>query len=102
MEITLQEIRQAFNVLLSDLERTRGSTLEIEDSYYWSIPQAERYRIDQTPDVELLGVGDLFDDIQETKAIANGNNDPTPQGLVWLSAVLTRIGEQGYLASGTE
>lgn len=89
--ITTSELRAAANLLLSHLEEHGLTDVEVDADFYWDVPQAARY--DQYDEPKEHNVGQLSDDIQELKRLVKGDAPPIGYGLVWLGAVLRRIGE---------
>lgn len=89
--ITVSELRAVANLLLSHLEEHGAETIKVEEDFYWDVPQATRY--DQYEEPKQHNVGQLSDDIRELKRFVSGDAPAIGYGLVWLGAVLRRIGE---------
>lgn len=92
MEINLQTLRKATSQILDHIEKTHGANLEIEEEYYWQIPQDERVNPYEAP--ATFELGQLTDDWQALQQIAAGKKSPIGFNLVWLSAVLRSLGEK--------
>ena len=90
-KITVPELKAAAELLLSHLERHSASEIEIKDDFYWDVPEPKRY--DKYEEPKQFDVGQLSDDVNELRRIATGAASPAGYGLVWLAAVLRRIGE---------
>lgn len=91
MKISTKELRESIEQLLSHLEETGTTEFEIEEDYYWSVPPADRYSPYEEP--KELTLGQLSDDLEELRAIRDGEKEPVGYALVWLAAVLSRVGE---------
>lgn len=89
--ITTLELRAATNLLLSHLEQQGFKDIEIDADFYWDVPQEMRY--DKYDEPKQHNVGQLSDDICELKRLVVGDAPPVGFALVWLGAVLRRIGE---------
>jgi hypothetical protein len=90
-QITVAELKTVANILLSHLERHGIERIEIADDFYWDVPATKRY--DQYDEPKQHDVGQLSDDVQELKRLVNGDAPAIGHGLVWLGAVMRRIGE---------
>jgi hypothetical protein len=91
MKITTDELRRASNALFDYLDRTEQREFEIDEDFYWVVAEEERYAPYVEPKTWLMG--QLSDDVGEIKRIANGSGVPVGRALVWLAAVLRRVGE---------
>jgi hypothetical protein len=91
MRITTEELRQATLLLIAHLEDTGQEVFSIEEDFYWHIPKDKCYDPYKKP--EDFTMGQLSDDWAEIKAILAGGRKPVGYSLVWLSAVLRRVGE---------
>ena len=92
MRVTTDELRKAMEVLLKHLDDTGQFEFELEEDFYWSVPQETRYDV-YTPPTEL-SVGQLTDDWVQLQGIIKGKSEPLGYGLVWASAVLRAVGEK--------
>lgn len=92
MKVTTKELRETMDLLLSHLEDSGKTEFELEEDYYWSVPPADRYSPYEEPKVFTLG--QLSDDLEELRSIRAGEKEPLGYALVWLSSVLTRVGEK--------
>lgn len=90
-KVTTAELRVALDAILCNLEENGVSEVELQDDHYWDVPQADRYGVHDQP--TQLDVGQLTDDVNEVKRIVSGDAPPYGLGLIWLAAVLRRIGE---------
>jgi hypothetical protein len=91
MRITVEELRRACSVLFDYLEESGNGALEIEEDFYWDVPLAARYDPNSKP--EELTLGQLSSDLEEVLSIGAGQREPVSYSLVWLAAVLRRVGE---------
>jgi hypothetical protein len=92
MHIKVADLRQACGLLLDHLEQTGGPMLDVGVDYYWWITPEECYEVNSTP--SRLVMGQLSDDWSELKLMLSSEREPVNAGLVWLSAILRRAGEQ--------
>lgn len=93
MLIKTDDLRKAVAVMLSHLDETGQNSVEIEDDYYWVIPQKECYNPYSTPTATNLTLGQLSDDWNEISSIISGQREPIGYSLVWLAAIIRRVGE---------
>jgi hypothetical protein len=92
MEIKTAELRTIFDKLLSHLEETGNSSVEVSVDYYWNVSHEQRYDPYIVPN--SMDLGQLSDDWAELEKIAQGEASVVNYALVWLGAVLRRLGEQ--------
>lgn len=92
MKVTTDELRQAANALLDYLDETGRSEFTIEEDYYWNVPQEEVYKPFETP--TELDMGQLSDDLAEIRKLNSKEAPLIGYGLVWLAALLRRVGEK--------
>jgi hypothetical protein len=92
MRVTTAELRVATLALLRHLDETGQAEFEIEEDYYWFVPQEEAYTPYQSP--KDLTLGQLSHDWEEVQALAQGRKEPLGYVMVWLSAVIRRVGER--------
>jgi hypothetical protein len=92
MKVTTDEVRRAAMALLTHLDETGQSEVEIEEDFYWHIPEQERYDTYAKP--KEFTVGQLSDDWAEIQAILAGRRKPVGMAMVWLASVMRRMGEK--------
>lgn len=93
LQINLNEIEKAMSVLLHDLREAQGEVIEIEPiDYYWAIPREELYNPYEEP--TDLTLGQLTDDLEEMKKLAEGTSEPVSLDLVKMSAILAMLGHK--------
>lgn len=97
MRIKTEELREATLTLLAHLEDSGCREFVFEEDFYWCVPEMDLYNPYAVPDPEKMTLGQLSDDCEEVRAIARGTKSPLPYYLVWLAAVLKRIGQQGLV-----
>ncbi len=91
MRVTIEELKSLTLVLLEHLEQNGPANVEIDSDFYWNINAAEKYdSIDRPKD---LDIGQLSEDLDRLREIRSGEMPPVGAGLVWLSAILRRVGE---------
>lgn len=91
MKVSTNELHRATALLLRHLEHSGQKEFEISEDYYWNISPAARY--DPYNEPKEITVGQLSDDWSEVKHILEGQREPLGYALVWLAAVLRRVGE---------
>jgi hypothetical protein len=78
--------------LLDHLEQSKQAEWEVEEDYYWEAPADGRYNPHAEPGT--LSLGQLSDNWGELKRITDGEAEPIGYALVWLAAILRRVGEK--------
>ena len=91
MEVNIDKLRAVANTLLSHIESHSGKTVTLSEDYYWNVPAAIRYDPYEKPKEHTLG--QLSDDMAELTRMINGERPIIGYGLVWLAAILRRLGE---------
>jgi hypothetical protein len=95
MKVSTDELRRATLLLLRHLDDTGQSEVEIDDDFYWNVPEEQRYDAYEKP--EELTVGQLSDDWAEIQAILDGKRKPVGRAVVWLAAIMRRVGEKSRI-----
>jgi hypothetical protein len=91
MEISLERLRAVANALFSHLETNGVTAVTISEDYYWDVPALARH--DRYEEPRGHTVGQLSDDVAELDRMIDGARPMVGYGLVWLAAVLCRVGE---------
>ena len=89
--VTVQQLRAAAQTLFCHLENNGVSSVTLLEDYYWDVPAANRYDRYQEPTQHTIG--QLSDDLAELQRMVDGTRPIIGYGLVWLAAVLRRVGE---------
>ena len=93
LQVNINEVEKVLLNLLQELRKQKGDLIEIGSiDYYWSISGDELY--DPYSDPTRLTLGQLTDDLEELRKIANGESEPVSQDLVKLGVVLTALGHK--------
>jgi hypothetical protein len=92
MNVSTEELRLAALMLLRHLEESGQKEFEIAEDFYWDVPADKRYGPYEEPKEHTMG--QLSDDWSEISQMITGNREPVAYGLVWLAAVLRRVGEK--------
>ena len=93
LQININEVETAVLQLLKELRSQKGDLVEIDPiDYYWSINREELYDPYHNP--KELTLGQLTDDLEEIKKIANRESEPVSHDLVKLSSVLAALGHK--------
>jgi len=91
VQVTIATLRALAEKLLSHVESTGYSAVEIPEDYYWDVPADRRYNPYQKP--EDLTLGQLSDQWSELEKILADKKAILNCDLVWLAAILRRVGE---------
>jgi hypothetical protein len=91
VQVRTADLRALVENLLTHLEQTGHQTVDLNDDFYWDVLAKERYDRYESP--ETLTVGQLTDDWSELTKILEQKSAPLNYALVWLAAILRRIGE---------
>lgn len=92
MKLNTDELLEITQLLLKYLNDTERTEFEIDDDFYWWIDEDELYNPLEDPGE--LSLGQLSDDWARLKSIQSGDDPPIGFALVWLSAILRRVGEK--------
>lgn len=90
MKVSTDELRKSALLLLQHIEASGQTEFEIAEDFYWDIPSEQKYKPYEKP--TELTMGQLSDDWIEVTRMTGGTRVPVAYGLVWLSAVLRRVG----------
>jgi hypothetical protein len=92
MKLRLTELRQAAEIILSQLAMEGLDEIELTKDYYWSIPKEQRY--DPYAKPSELTLGQLSDDWKEIHRLVTGEQEAAPYHLEWLSSLLRYVSDQ--------
>ena len=93
LRVDINEVEKALLHLLKELRNQKGDVIEMEPiDYYWSIDGDELYNPYNEP--THLTLGQLTDDLQEIKKLANCKAEPVSQDLVKVSSILAALGHK--------
>lgn len=92
MEITTQDIRKIFDLLIDHIDDQHGRSIVLNADYYWHIPEEERTNIYVTP--SSMDIGQLTEDWERLNDILLTRQEPIGYAFIWLSEILRSIGEQ--------
>jgi hypothetical protein len=91
MKVSTDELRRATLALLRHLDESGQKIFDINEDFYWDVPADKRYSPYSEP--TGLTLGQLSDEWADVAKMADGSREPVAYGLVWLAAVLRRVGE---------
>ncbi len=91
MQVTVVRLRALADKLLTHLEETGHSVVEINEDYYWEVPVDRRYNPYEKPDE--LSLGQLCDQWSDLEKVLADEKHVLNYDLVWFAAILRRIGE---------
>jgi hypothetical protein len=94
LQINLAEVEKALSILLEQLRAAKGEVIELEQpvDFYWSVPPEARY--DPYHEPSELTLGQLTDDLEEIKKLAEGRTPPVALDLAKVGAVLAMLGDR--------
>ena len=93
LQINLAEVEKALSILLEQLRAAKGEVIELEPvDFYWSVPPEARY--DPYHEPSELTLGQLTDDLEEIKKLAEGRTPPVALDLAKVGAVLAMLGDR--------
>ena len=92
MRVDLDTIEVAFAKIVARMREAGADAVDLSDDFYWFIPREERYNPHAAP--RNMTMGQLTDDWNEVRKIANGDAPPIAYSLCWLAAILTAAGER--------
>lgn len=91
MKILLSDLEKITEALFVKIKNSGYDEVEISDDYYWNISNENRYTPYKEP--EEFTLGQLSDDWNELSKILENSEEPINYALVWLAAILRKIGE---------
>ena len=91
VEIPVETLRRAADLLLSHLEAIEGPVVAIEKDMFWAIPAEQRNNVYAEP--TDFTVGQLTESLQRVDRIVAGSSPVTSYALVWLADILRAAGE---------
>lgn len=90
--ISVEKLRQVFDLLMSHVARVSGSEIELSNDAFWSIPAEAVYDVYAEP--QELTIGMISESWSHLEAMANSELNVVGYGLVWLAEVLRAIGDE--------
>lgn len=91
VEIPVEILRRAADLLLSHLEAVEGPVVAVDKDMFWAIPAEQRNNVYAEP--TDFTVGQLTESLQNIDRIVEGSTDATSYALVWLADILRAAGE---------
>lgn len=92
MKISTIDLRRATIALLQHLDETEQREFDFDEDFCWDVPADKRYLPYDKPGD--LTMGQLSDDWSEVTQILEDRRQPVAYALVWLAAILRRVGEK--------
>jgi len=90
-QVTVAELRIIAELLFAHLESKDMRSITFSEDYYWDVPAAIRY--DQYQEPMKHTIAQISDDLAELSRMTDGSRPLVAYGLVWLAALLRRVGE---------
>jgi hypothetical protein len=91
MKVNIDELQRATERVLRHMRDSGVTEVEVPHDYYWEVPAAARY--DPSAEPEQLSIGQLSDDLNELRRMADNETEPLAYALVWLGSVFKAVGE---------
>ena len=86
----IDQLEAIFTLLIDHLKAKGIDSVDIDEDYYWNVPQASLY--DPYHEPGQLEIGQLSDDWNELSKLLEGKKVPLAYHLVWFAAILRAIG----------
>jgi len=93
MIVKVEELRGIADRLFEHLEQSGVKEVDIDQDYYWIVPEEQRYDPREQP--KELVLGQLSDDWKELRDVLRGE-PPIAYRLVWFASVLRAVGEKSF------
>jgi hypothetical protein len=92
MKVSVQELKQGCELILTHLEQQGCREIELAQDWYWTvISREDLYANDGHP---TLGVGSLSDDLESLEKVLDGTNPPTTNDFERLGNIFIAIGDK--------
>ncbi|MET8331424.1 hypothetical protein [Streptomyces sp. NPDC005181] len=91
LQIPLDQLRHAFELVLRHVEASAGSTVTLEHDYFWSVPGDELYEVHNEP--RAITIGQLSESWQHLEGLLADEDRVVSHHLVWLADVIRAIGQ---------
>lgn len=92
MKISRDELLEVMRILLEYIGGTQPAELDVEEDFYWHVPESERYDPYKRP--SELTLGQLSDDWSELRKLLDRDRVPSGLDLVWFASLLRRLAEK--------
>lgn len=91
LQIPLDQLRRAFELVLRHIEASAGSTVILGHDYFWSVPGDELYDVHNEP--TAITIGQLSESWQHLEGLLADEDRAVGHHLVWLADVIRAIGQ---------
>ncbi|NEE04784.1 hypothetical protein G1H10_31945 [Phytoactinopolyspora halotolerans] len=88
--VSIETLEKAFELLITHVRETKGSSLLLEKDYYWAIPPEQLYDVYHQP--SRLTIGQLSECLDHLQAMIDAPTGTVSYGLVWLGDLLRATG----------
>jgi hypothetical protein len=95
MKVNLNDLEKIISLLIEKLRESKGNYIEIDNDYYWDIPNEDIYKPYKEP--EIFTLGQLSDDLIEIERIIEGK-DAVVYDLKRISCVLKALSIENPIA----
>lgn len=89
--IDIRKLKEVINILLDHVIDMGVDEIALEEQFYWTISDSEKYGMDSKP-IELA-VGDLFDDLDFVEGVLRNKDDVVSYTLTEVAPILAYVGE---------
>ena len=90
MLVSLSELEELTHLLLAHVRAASGNEVDLGADYYWDIPAGTGTTIYETAPQPVMG--QYSDDLDWLRGMFAENGMPSGTGLVYLAALLRRVG----------
>lgn len=91
VEVSVDLLDEATRILLSHLRAVAGSSVSLDQDYYWSIPAESRYNVYTEP--SDLTIGQLSECLENLENMTENPSSAISYALVWVGDLLKAVGE---------
>ncbi len=90
MRVPVSLLRRACSLVFDHLESSGCAEIEIDEDYYWNIPDDRLYKVYEEP--TGFTAGQLSWDVENVERVVAGDRPVIAYNLVWLASILRFVG----------
>lgn len=87
--IKIDDLENLFDIIINKLRQEYGDTISLDNDYYWTIDEEEKYNPYVEPKEKLLG--QISFDIEDLERLKNKSNILLSYGLIKIAEILKII-----------